>query len=110
MQQGVHYISSTYDTNCKSFMQKFCFAIFLFLFLPGPTYGQPKNKFAVIAYYAGKNSLELDSFSIEKLTHIIFSFCHLKGNRLQVDDATDTAVIQKMVGLKQRNPELKVLL
>ena len=65
--------------------------------------------FAVIAYYAG-NAQRLDSFKVEKLTHIIFSFCHLKGNRLHVRRAADTLTIQKMVGLKARNPKLKVLL
>lgn len=64
----------------------------------------------VIGYYAGKSAAQLDSFSIEKLTHIIFSFCHLKGNRLNVDGANDSATIQKMVSLKKRNPDLKVIL
>ena len=65
--------------------------------------------FAVIGYYAG-GPAQLDSFQIEKLTHIIFSFCHLKGNRLNVNNARDTLTIQKMVDLKKRNPGLKVLL
>jgi len=64
---------------------------------------------AIIAYYAGPSN-RVDSFEVEKLTHIIFSFCHLKGNRLNVDNARDTVTIQKMVGLKKRNPKLKVLL
>jgi chitinase len=74
------------------------------------SYGQSKKNFAVIAYYAGKNSFELDSFSVEKLTHIIFSFCHLKGSGLRVDNAVDSAMIKQMVSLKRRNPSLKVLL
>src|SRR5687767_10324743 len=64
---------------------------------------------AIIAYYAGPSN-RVDSFEVEKLTHIIFRFCHLKGNRLNVDNARDTVTIQKMVGLKKRNPKLKVLL
>lgn len=64
---------------------------------------------AVIAYYAG-NAQRIDSFEVEKLTHMIYSFCHLKGNRLNVDDAGDTLTIQKMVKLKMRNPKLKILL
>ena len=44
------------------------------------------------------------------MTHIIFSFCHLKGNRLSVDNARDTLTIQRLVALKSRNPQLKVLL
>src|SRR5690349_2116200 len=68
--------------------------------------GQP---LAVIAYYAGQ-AAQVDSFAAEKLTHIIFSFCHLKGNQLAVDNARDTVTIQKLVALKKRNPQLKVLL
>jgi len=64
---------------------------------------------AVIGYYAGRNTA-IDSFSTEKLTHIIFSFCHLKGNRLSVTNAKDTAIIQHLVSLKEKNPQLKVIL
>ncbi len=64
---------------------------------------------AIIEYYAGPAN-RVDSFECEKLTHIIYSFCHLKGNRLNVDDAGDTLTIRKLVGLKARNPKLKVLL
>lgn len=68
-----------------------------------------KNNIAVIAYYAGRSNT-IDSFEIEKLTHLIFSFCHLKGNRLSVDHAWDSATIRDMVGLKSRNPQLKIIL
>lgn len=91
-------------------MNRFCFAVFFLLSVSVAAFAQTKNKFAVIAYYAGKNLSEIDKFSAEKLTHIIFSFCHLKDNRLNVDNATDSAVIKKLVSLKKRNPQLKVLL
>jgi chitinase len=93
----------------KHFMQKFFAAVCLCMFLPFHSYEQQK-KLAVIAYYAGHDPSQIDSFSIEKLTHIIFSFCHLKGNRLNVDSAMDSAMIQKMISLKSRNPDLKVIL
>lgn len=64
---------------------------------------------AVIAYYSG-DSEKIDQYPVNKLTHIIFSFCHLDGNRLKVDDAKDTATIRKLVSLKKKNPQLKVLL
>lgn len=64
---------------------------------------------AVIGYYAGRNTA-LDSFATEKLTHIIFSFCHLKGNLLFVNNANDSAIIRHMVALKEKNPQLKVIL
>lgn len=63
----------------------------------------------VIAYYAG-GSEAIDQFKVEQLTQIIFSFGHLKGNRLHIGSARDTATIHKLVSLKQRNAKLKVLL
>lgn len=68
-----------------------------------------QKNFAVIAYYAGRTSM-IDSFEVEKLTHIIFSFCHLKGDSLWVSNARDSATIQRMVELKKRNPQLKIIL
>ncbi|MEI9808856.1 MAG: glycosyl hydrolase family 18 protein [Bacteroidota bacterium] len=67
------------------------------------------EKFAVIAYYSGNSTL-IDSFAVEKLTHIIFSFGHLKAGRLSITNAGDTATIQKLVSLKARNPALKIIL
>jgi chitinase len=63
----------------------------------------------VTAYYAG-NASAIDKYDMEKLTHIIYSFCHLKGNRLNVDNAQDSATIRKLVTMKKKNPSLKVLL
>lgn len=85
-----------------------CRQLFLLFFVLVMSYivkAQP----AIIAYYAGPPQ-RVDSFEVEKLTHIIFSFCHLKGNRLNVDNARDTLTIETMVKLKKRNPKLKVLL
>ena len=68
-----------------------------------------KKKLAVIGYYAGGGT-DIDSFATGQLTHIIFSFCHLKGNLLNVGNARDTATIQHLVAQKQKNPQLKVIL
>lgn len=70
---------------------------------------KPVTSFAVIAYYTGDSS-RIDNYAVDKLTHIIYSFCHLKGNRLSVDDARDTATIHKLVSLKKRHPGLKIIL
>lgn len=71
--------------------------------------GQSGNKFTVTGYYFGGPE-KVDSIAAEKLTHIIFSFCHLKGNVLHVDNSRDAATITNLVGLKKRNPSLKILL
>ena len=71
---------------------------------------QKKEKpISVIAYYAGSPTM-IDSFKVEQLTHLIFSFCHLKGDTLSVANARDSATIRNMVSLKKRNPNLKVML
>lgn len=71
--------------------------------------GAAQKGFTVTAYYTG-NAKGVDSIAAEKISHIIFSFCHLKGNRLNVDNARDTATIKALAGLKKKNPSLKVLL
>lgn len=63
----------------------------------------------VTAYYAGGPE-KVDSFDAQKITHIIHSFSHLQGNRLHVRTGRDSATIKKLVGLKKKNPRLKVLL
>jgi chitinase len=67
------------------------------------------NDFAVIAYYSGEASA-VDKYPIEKLTHIIYSFLHLQGNQLAVDDAAEDSTIQHLVSLKAKYPHLKVML
>ncbi|MEO5893224.1 MAG: glycosyl hydrolase family 18 protein [Ferruginibacter sp.] len=67
-----------------------------------------KKEVSILAYYVGGQNP--DSFAIEKLTHIIFSFGHLKGNQFSIDNARDSAMIQKLVSFKARNPHLKVML
>jgi chitinase len=91
-------------------MKKTILSSCVFLMISIVASAQPKNKLAVIAYYNGSDRSQIDSFSVDKLTHIIFSFCHLKGSRLHVDNASDTSIIRKLAGLKKRNPDLKVLL
>lgn len=68
-----------------------------------------ENKFAIIAYYSG-NTREIDKYPVEKLTHIIYSFLHLQGNRLAVDDADDDSTIRHLASLKAKYPHLKVML
>src|SRR5208337_3124617 len=67
------------------------------------------KKCSVIAYYPW-NGGEINQYPVEKLTHIIFSFVHIKGNILVVDNASDSLSIRKMIALKKRNPALKVIL
>src|ERR1051326_9256470 len=90
-------------------MKSILFCFFLIVVLPPNSFSQKKNEMAVIGYFAGRTTA-LDSFPLQKLTHLIFSFCHLNGNKLWVNNAADTARIQKMVSFKQQYPDLKIIL
>ena len=91
-------------------MQKLCSSLLALLILLHCCFAQSprKKNFTVTGYYAG-NTTAIDSFEVDKLTHLIFSFCHLDGNRLSLGRATDTIILQKMVSLRQKNPSLKIL-
>jgi chitinase len=65
--------------------------------------------FEIIAYYDGNGS-DLDQYRFDQLTQVIFSFCHLRGNLLTIDNAEDSLTIRKLVALKQKHTQLKVLL
>lgn len=80
-----------------------------FLLFSSILLAQPTNKFAVIAYYMADDK-QIEEYDVNKLTHIIFSFCHLKDNKLQVDNAEDSSTIKHLVSLKKNNPKLKVML
>lgn len=70
---------------------------------------QIQNDFRVVGYYCG-SEIPIDSFEIEKLTHLIFCFGSLKGNQFHIHSAIDSVTIKRMVQLKSRNPKLKVML
>lgn len=89
-------------------MQRSIF-IFLCLFTFNTYAQQPAKRLNVIAYYSAGPE-QVDNLPAEKLSHIIFSFCHLTGNKLTVDSRRDSTTITKLVNLKKRNPKLKVIL
>ncbi|MEJ7645703.1 MAG: glycoside hydrolase family 18 protein [Chryseolinea sp.] len=70
---------------------------------------QTPASITVTAYFMGREA-DVDSVAADKLTHIIFSFLHLKGNVLQVDNPEDASTITSLVALKKKNPALKILL
>ena len=82
--------------------------LMLIAFVPSATYSQPQNNIKVLSYYAGPADA-LDNFNANEMTHIIYCFGHLNGNRFHIRSARDTAVILKMMSLKSKNPDLKVL-
>ena len=69
----------------------------------------PRPKMAVIAYYAG-NATDFRQYPTEKLTHIIYSFLHLKGSTFAFDNPQSKATVAALVALKTQHPQLKVML
>ena len=69
----------------------------------------PKPGLALIAYYAG-DATAFRAYPTQQLTHIIYSFLHLKGNALAFDKPQDEATVAALVALKARQPQLKVML
>jgi chitinase len=94
-------------------MKPILFKRFLILsmlfFLTVTLFSQEQNKIRVLSYYSGPADA-LDNFDVNQMTHIIFCFGHLNGNKFGIRSARDTAIIQKMVSLKSKNPNLKVLI
>jgi chitinase len=82
-------------------------AIVLLLLIATTGFSQ-KNKFAVFGYYAGRASM-VDSFPVEKLTHLCFSFTHLKGSVISLSNSRDSASLLSCVALKKKNPQLKII-
>jgi chitinase len=82
--------------------------IFIFVLFTAQTVFSQKKPFAIFGYYAGRPTF-IDSFPVEKLTHLCFSFTHLKGNWIVLGNARDSAGLVNCVSLKKRNPQLKVI-
>jgi chitinase len=73
-----------------------------------PAHAQPSaSGFAVIGYVHG-DMQQVDSYAVESLTHLNYSFLHLKGNRLAVTPR-DSAALAHLVSLRSRNPRLKII-
>lgn len=82
------------------------------IFISSIIYAQKKiaaKTITVFGYYSGRSTM-IDSFPIEKLTHLCFSFTHLKGNKIAVNNLRDSIAITNCVAEKKRNPNLKVII
>jgi chitinase len=90
-------------------MKKILFCLFVVNILSIPAFTQQGKSIAVIGYFAGP-AKSLENFPIQKLTHINFSFVHLKDGKLSVDRREDSVCINKMVSYKESYPWLKVIL
>ena len=62
----------------------------------------------VIAYYAGDEK-SINEFDLKGVDQIIYSFLHLKGNKLAIDNEKDSLTLINLINQKNRYPKLKVL-
>ena len=88
---------------------KLSVSVFLLLFVCISLSAQHNSTVNVIAYYSGGPE-NVERIAAKKLTHIIFSFGHLKGNIFSIGSKRDSTTIQKLVQLKKTNPQLKIIL
>jgi chitinase len=68
-----------------------------------------KPSLTIIAYYAG-DATAFRPYATQHLTHVIYSFLHLKGFALAFDKPQDRATVAALVALKVEQPHLKVML
>src|SRR5690242_20366765 len=94
--------------NSKTKAALFIFFIFFSCYSQF-SFSRAASSFRIVGYYCG-STIPVDSFEVEKLTHLIFCFGSLKENRFSVNSSIDSATIKRMVQLKSKNPELKVML
>ncbi|HWB24298.1 MAG TPA: glycoside hydrolase family 18 protein [Chitinophagaceae bacterium] len=70
-----------------------------------------KTKPVVIAYVGGyRGNINTDSIDAPRLTHINYAFVDIKDNRAWLHNRTDDSNLKKLVALKARNPNLKILI
>jgi chitinase len=107
--------------NILDVSQNFCIAMkynkfifvpifaFLSLFHCSVAQKPTKNKsFKIIGYYQGKSG-DVGKYEYQKLTHIIFCFTDLKGNRISLKDTANERTLRLLVAQKRKFPQLKVL-
>lgn len=69
-----------------------------------------KDKYVIAAYVFPRNMvLTSDQVAAKKLTRINFAFANVDQGRIVEGDPSDAANLAMMVGLKQENPDLTVL-
>ena len=71
-----------------------------------------RTKPVIIGYVGGfRGLIATDSIDVWRLSHINYAFIDIKDNRAWLhNEATDTINLRKLSELKQKNPDLKILI
>lgn len=67
-----------------------------------------QDNFRVIAFCMDEGG-NIEKYEIDKLTHLIFCFAQLKGNKISLKYSGDEDRLKRFVALKAKHPKLKVL-
>jgi chitinase len=73
-----------------------------------PVQNNNSGQLAVIAYYAG-DAQQIDQYNLGEITHVIYSFLHLKGDELAYDSPEDSLGVAHLIASKEKYPNLKVM-
>ncbi len=63
----------------------------------------------VVAFYKG-DGLDIEQYDLSKLTHLIFCFTYLDGNKMTIKNEADAGILKQFVALKNKYPKLQVLI
>lgn len=85
-----------------------CLGVCCFSFAPSFGASSKDDTVAVVAYYLARGT-DIERYPLDDLTHIIYSFLHLRGNRLSLNGPRDSVNIASLVSLKKTHPNLKIL-
>ena len=83
--------------------------LILLSFLYFPAWAQQSNRYKVIAYSTGNDSLIL-TYPLDKITHLIFSFVKLQHDTLCFSDEKQRNTLQRLVEQKKLYPRLKIMI
>jgi chitinase len=79
---------------------------------PKPKVQEKPARPVIIAYVGGFRGLvDVNAISADKITHINYAFADVKdGKAFLTDEVTDTTNFRKLNELRQKNPDLKILI
>jgi len=87
--------------------------LFLFLFACNSKEVQQKTTneagINIMAYYFPREEFDPEQLQLDKLTHLIFSFCHVIDGRMAFSKEADGKRLEQLVAQKVKYPNLKVM-
>ncbi len=99
--------------NPAKFQWRFAWSLAFILLSGSCLFAQNRSKPVIIGYVGGYNGqlVNPDSIDAIRLTHINYAFVDVKDNRAWLhNEKTDTVNFRQLNTLKQKNPELKILI